>query len=326
MRALVTGIGGFVGRHLLAHLREQGDEVLGVGRASDHVGLPDTVPLYAADLVDRAAVDTVVREVRPEAVYHLAAQSSTGESLEDPWATLANNLRAQMNLLEAVLASGSRPRVLVVGSGDEYGRVRPDEVPTDERVPLRPATPYAVSKVGQDVMGHQYFAQHGLPVVRVRPFNHTGPGQDARFVIPHFARQLAEIEARARAPVLQVGNLDVWRDFTDVRDMVRAYRLAVRLGDPGDVYNIGRGSSVRIGDVVRDLLALCRTPVRVEVSSELVRPTDVPRQEANCARFRALTGWEPTIPWHDTLRDTFLYWRQRAAEPRPSTKESVCAS
>jgi GDP-4-dehydro-6-deoxy-D-mannose reductase len=207
--------------------------------------------------------------------------------------------------------------VLIVGSSDEYGQVLPDEVPTDERVPLRPTTPYAVSKVGQDVMGHQYFAQHGLPVIRVRPFNHTGPGHDARFVIPSFARQLAEIEVGEREPVLRVGNLDVARDFSDARDMVRAYRLALLAGAPGDVYNLGSGRSVRLGDVVDDLIALCRVPVRVEVDPALVRPTDVPRQEADTRKFGQLTGWQPHIPWHTTLLDTLEYWRARVQSPRP---------
>lgn len=325
MRALITGIGGFVGRHLLWHLREAGDSVTGLGRPADHAELPSDVPLLAADLLDRAALDSLVAEAKPDVVYHLAAQASTGESLEDPWATLGNNLRGQLNLFEALLTVGLRPRVLVVGSGDEYGRVRPDEVPTDENVPLRPTTPYGVSKVGQDVMGHQYYAQHGLPVVRVRPFNHTGPGQDARFAIPSFAKQLAEIETQGHEAVLRVGNLDVWRDFTDVRDMVRAYRLAVLLGTPGDVYNLGRGSSVRMADVVATLTNLCQVPVRTEVDPKLVRAVDVSRQEANTAKFRALTGWEPAIAWHDTLRETFDYWRGRvtglrlsAAVARPS--------
>ena len=147
--------------------------------------------------------------------------------------------------------------------------------------------------------------------VRVRPFNHTGPGQDARFVIPSFARQLAEIEAGEREPLLRVGNLDVARDFTDARDMVRAYRLAVVAGEAGDVYNLGRGQSVRLGDVVDDLIAECRVPVRVVVDPALVRPADVPRQEADITRFRARTGWQPRIAWATTLRDTLQYWRER---------------
>jgi GDP-4-dehydro-6-deoxy-D-mannose reductase len=309
MRALITGVGGFVGRHLLASLREAGDDVRGIGRAADCANLPNEFRLYTADLLDRAAVEAAVRDALPEAVYHLAAQSSAGESLTDPWATLGNNLHAQLNLLEALLAAGLQPRVLVVGSSDEYGHVRPEDVPTGEDVPLRPTSAYAVSKVAQDVMGYQYFAQYGLPVVRVRPFSHTGPGHDARFVIPSFAKQLAEIEAGERPPVLRVGNLDVWRDFTDARDMVRAYRLALLAGAPGAVYNLGSGRSVRIGDVLNDLIGVCRASLEVVVDEQLLRPADVPRQEADTTLFRRLTGWEPRIPWHTTLRDTFDYWR-----------------
>jgi GDP-4-dehydro-6-deoxy-D-mannose reductase len=319
VRALITGIGGFVGRHLLHHLQAEGDDVSGLARPADCQDLAMSVRVYHSDLGDRTAVERVMRETRPEAVYHLAAQSSPAESLADPWATIGNNLLGQINLFEAVLSAGIRPRVLVVGSSDEYGRVRPEDVPTDENVPLRPTSPYAVSKVGQDVMGFQYFAQHGLQVVRVRPFNHTGPGQDVRFVIPSFAHQLAEIEAGEREPVLRVGNLDVARDFTDARDMVCAYRLALVAGVPGDVYNLGRGRSVRIAEMVDELITLCRVPVETRVDQTLLRPSDVPRQEADTRKFTTLTGWQPRIAWHTTLRDTLEYWRQKV-------EEGLCAS
>ena len=317
MRALITGVGGFVGRHLLAHLIAEGDEVCGLGRAGDVSGIQD-IPVFRADLSDRLAVERVITETRPEAVYHLAAQSSPKESLADPWATIGNNLLAQINLFEALQAAGLRPRVLVIGSSDEYGRVGPNEVPTHEDVPLRPTTPYAVSKVGQDLMGFEYFAQHGLPVVRVRPFNHTGPGHDARFVVPGLARQLAQIEAGERAPVLHVGNLSVERDFTDARDMVRAYRLALVAGVPGEVYNLGRGRSVRIADMLGELTSMCRVPVETMVDPGLLRPTDTPRQEADIRKFTSLTGWQPRIPWHTTLADTLDYWRKRVASYQPS--------
>ena len=319
MRALITGIGGFVGRHLRQHLEEQGDSVCGLGRPADSRDMA-RVRVFAADLSDRGAIDRIVREAEPEAVYHLAAQSSPAESLSDPWATIGNNLLAQINLFEALLAANLRPRVLVIGSSDEYGRVDPADVPTHEGVALRPLTPYAVSKVGQDMMGFQYFAQHGLPVVRVRPFNHTGPGHDARFVIPSLARQLAQIELGQSEPILRVGNLSVERDFTDARDMDRAYRLALVAGVPGDVYNLGRGRSVRIADMVEELISMCRVPVQTRVDPALLRPTDIPRQEADTRKFTALTGWQPLIPWHTTLSDTLDYWRSRVS------KESLCVS
>jgi GDP-4-dehydro-6-deoxy-D-mannose reductase len=317
MRALITGVGGFVGRHLLEHLRQEGDEVFGLGRAADVSGI-GSVQVFQADLSDRSAVARVIRAAQPEAVYHLAAKSSPAESLADPWATLGNNLLAQINLFEALLSSGQRPRVLVIGSSDEYGRVGQDEVPTHEDAPLRPTTPYAVSKVGQDVMGFQYFAQHALPVVRVRPFNHTGPGHDARFVVPGLARQLAQIEAGGREPVLRVGNVNVERDFTDARDMVRAYRLALVAGAPGEVYNLGSGRSVRIAEMIADLTSMCRVQVEIRVDPLLLRPADIPRQVADVRKFTSLTGWRPRIPWHTTLADTLEYWRRRVASSQPS--------
>jgi GDP-4-dehydro-6-deoxy-D-mannose reductase len=319
MRAVITGVGGFVGRHLLRHLEAEGDDVYGFARSADVEGL-DVTKIVRIDLFDRAAVERAVRDTRPEAVYHLAAQSSPTESMADPWSTICNNLACQFNLLEALVSAELKPRVLVVGSSDEYGRVAPENVPTDESAPLRPTTPYAVSKVGQDVMGFQYFAQHQLPVIRVRPFNHTGPGHDARFVIPSFARQLAEIEAGLRAPVLRVGNLNLFRDFTDVRDMVRAYRLALTLGAPGDVYNLGSGRSTRIADMVEELIGMCRVHAETRVDPSRLRPSDTPRQEANIQKFTALTGWQPSIARHTTLRDTLEYWRDKVRE------EKLCAS
>lgn len=311
MRALITGLGGFVGRHLLHHLWANGDHVSGLAREADARDLPDGVELFAVDLLDRKSVDRAISSARPEAVYHLAAQSSSGESLADPWATLSNNLLGQLNLLESVVSWASSARVLAVCSSEEYGRVRPDEIPTHEDVPLRPTSPYAVSKVGQDAMAYQYFAQHKLAIVRVRPFSHTGPGHDPRFAIPSFAKQLAEIEAGRRTPVLRVGNLDAARDYTDVRDMVRAYRLALMLGEPGEVYNLGRGESVRLSAVLEELRALCRAAVSVEEDPARLRPSDVPFQQADTSRFTALTGWKPEIPWRTTLQDTLDYWRGR---------------
>jgi GDP-4-dehydro-6-deoxy-D-mannose reductase len=316
VRALITGVGGFVGRHLLQHLLDEGDQVFGLGRRGDIGGLPEGVTAFAVDLAYKAQVEAAVHAARPDVVYHLAAQSSPRESLDDPWATLSNNLRSQMNLLETLRGLDTLPRVLVVGSSDEYGAPQPHEVPTSEDVPLRPSTPYAVSKVGQDMMGYQYFAQHRMPVVRVRPFNHTGPGHDARFVIPSIARQLARIEIGEHEPVLRVGNQDVQRDFTDARDMVRAYRLAALMGEPGEVYNLGHGRSIRIGEIVEALVAECRVPVQVQVDPALLRNVDLPRQQADIRKFVQLCGWQPRIPLQTTLQDTLQYWRERVYSAR----------
>lgn len=308
MRALITGIDGFVGPYLARELRAQADwAVVGLGRhpvAADHA-------VVVADLLDRERVAAIVGEIAPTHLFHLAAQSHVPTSHSDGGATLHNNIAAQVNLLDACRALAAPPRILVVGSGEEYGLVHPDEVPIDEDQPLRPTSPYAVSKVAQDLLGWQYFHAYGLPIVRVRPFNHLGPGQGDRFALAAFARQVAEAEAGLRPPVVRVGNLDARRDFLDVRDVVRAYRLAATRGVPGEVYNIASGVPIRIGDALDQLLALAGRPIVVEFDPARLRPSDLPVIAADTARLRAATGWEPAIPFAQSLRETLDWWRAR---------------
>jgi GDP-4-dehydro-6-deoxy-D-mannose reductase len=317
--ALVTGAGGFVGRHLLAHLSAEGDGPLwGLTRPNPaEAALPVAVRLLQTDLLDREAVRADLAEARPGLVYHLAAQASVPESHDDPWGTLANNIGAQVNLLEAVRQLEPPARVLVVGSSEEYGRVRSDELPLSESAQLRPLSPYAVSKVTQDLLGYQYAAAYGLPIVRVRPFTHLGPGQDARFAASAFARQIARIEAGLQPPVLAVGNLDAERDLTDARDIVRAYRLALLQGEPGEVYNVGSGRTVSIRVLLDGLLALSACAIRVEVDPGRFRPVESAAQIADCRRLQARTGWRPLIPLQQTLADLLEDWRQRVAARGP---------
>lgn len=315
MRALITGVGGFAGPHLVAALQAAGCEALyGLCRhptpASGYVAI-------TADLLDRATVARVVAEVQPTHVYHLAAQSHVPTSYEDAGATLTNNLVGQVNLLDACRALPTMPRVLVVGSAEEYGLARPDEMPLREDQPFRPTSPYAVSKVAQDLLGWQYYSSYGLPVVRVRAFNHTGPGQSDRFVVSAFARQIAEAEAGLREPVLRTGNLDTQRDFLDVRDVVHAYVLALNRGEPGAVYNVGSGTGVRIGAILDMLRALARVPVRARLDTGSLRPSDVPILIADASALRAATGWRQEIPFEQSLRDTLDWWRERVDRPTP---------
>ena len=313
MRALITGIAGFAGSHLAEFLLQETDwEVWGTIRHTDHnvAHLRDQLRLVPVDLRDPEAVAHLVREVRPDRVYHLAGQSYVPASWHDPWATFEVNVRSQLNLLEALLAAGLAPRVLVVGSNEEYGLIRPEDLPVNEGTPLRPASPYAVSKVAQDMMGLQYFLSHGLPVVRVRPFNHIGPRQREEFVAPAFAKQIAEIEAGLHPPVVRVGNLDARRDFTDVRDMVRAYYLALERGVPGEVYNLGSGEAHSIRELLEILLELSTVEVTVEQDPARVRPVDVPVSVCDAAKFRTQTGWAPQIPFRESLRSVLEYWRQ----------------
>ena len=254
----------------------------------------------------------LIERVRPDRIYHLAGQAFVGDSWANPWPTLETNLRSQVNLSEAVLAARLEPRLLVLGSAEEYGRVALEDLPIRETCPLRPDSPYSVSKVGQDYLGLQYHLSSGLDVVRARPFNHIGPRQNSKFVAPAFASQIAAIEAGRQPAMLRVGNLEARRDFTDVRDMVRAYALALDHGEAGEVYNIGSGQSRTIRDLLTTLLSLARVEITVEVDPDRLRPSDVPEMRCDASKFRACTGWEPRIPFEHSLRDLLDYERARA--------------
>ncbi|MFN8521852.1 MAG: GDP-mannose 4,6-dehydratase [Chloroflexota bacterium] len=314
MRVLITGIAGFVGRHLAAHLAASGnDEIWGIVReAGGESPLIPSARLVTADLQNRAQVDAAVQVANPDVVYHLAAQSSVARSLTDPLPTLTNNLVGQVNLFESLLAAGLTTRVLVVGSNEEYGLTRPDELPIRETKELRPISPYAVSKVAQDMLAHQYFATRKLDVVRVRPFVHTGPGQSDTFVTPSFARQLVAIERGEQDPVIRVGYLKGERDFCDVRDVVRGYKSLVLKGVSGEVYNLGSGKPRSIESLLHKLIELSSVNPTIEVDPARVRPLEVPVQYADCSKLRAATGWEPTIPFEQTLADVLTEWRTRA--------------
>jgi len=316
LRALITGAGGFVGGHLCDYLLAHTDwHLLGVVYPQPVEAQPqeERLRLVHADLRDPAAVRALVEEARPDFIFHLAAQAFVPTSFADPWDTLENNIRAQLNLLEAVRQSGREVHVLVVGSNEEYGAPQPGELPQTEENPLRPNNPYAVSKVAQDMLGLQYFLAYSIPVVRVRPFNHTGPGQSPNFVVPAFASQIARIEAGLQEPVMQVGNLEAARDFSDARDIVRGYYLALTQGEPGEVYNLASGRARTIQEVLDILLSYARVEIRVERDPARYRPVDVPVVYGSAEKLRRRTGWQVEIPFEQTLRDTLEYWRGKFA-------------
>ncbi|MCJ7582333.1 MAG: GDP-mannose 4,6-dehydratase, partial [Candidatus Aminicenantes bacterium] len=225
--------------------------------------------------------------------------------------TFAINSIGQINLFEAVLDLGLDPRIQIAGSSEEYGHVNPHEVPMKETNPLRPLSPYAVSKVAQDLLGYQYFKSYGLKVVRTRGFNHTGPRRGEVFICSNFARQIASIEKGKTDPVIHVGNLEAKRDFTDVRDTVRAYWLSLEKGQSGDVYNIGRGETISMKEMLDKLLSFSHVDVDVKVDPQRLRPSDVPILLSDSSKFKAKTGWEPVIPFDQTLEDLLNYWRER---------------
>lgn len=316
MQALITGAGGFVGGHLSRYLLEHTDWTVAgtvLDPAAAAGGPHPRLDLRPVDLRDREGVAYVIEDVCPDAIFHLAAQSSVSASFSDPWNTFENNIRSQLNLLEAVRQSGRDIVFMAVGSNEEYGAPRPEDLPQTEHSPLRPGSPYAVSKVSQDFMGLQHFLAYGTPVVRVRPFNHTGPGQSPRFVVPAFASQIARIEAGLQEPLMKVGNLSTSRDFSDVRDIVRAYHLAVIEGEPGEVYNLASGKPRSIKALLETLLSYSDVEIRVERDPERYRPVDVPIVYGSAQRFYEQTGWRPRIPFEQTLRDTLSYWREQTS-------------
>ncbi len=318
MQTLITGAGGFVGGHLCTYLLSHTDwEIVGTvfGQEETHSSNP-RLQLRTADLRQPDVVETLIDDVKPDSIFHLAAQSFVPDAFSDPWHTLENNIRSQLNLLEAVRKSNHETTFLVIGSNEEYGAPNPDELPQTEDNPLRPNNPYAVSKVGQDFLGLQYHLAYGIPVVRVRPFNHTGPGQSSRFVTPAFASQIARIEAGQQEPVVKVGNLEAARDFTDVRDIVQAYHLAVTEGKVGEVYNLASGEPHSIQELLDMLLSYSKMDIRVERDPERYRPVDVPVVCGSAEKFYQRTGWEPQIPFEQTLQDTLDYWRERVANQR----------
>ena len=304
---LITGADGFVGRHLVAHLEACGDEVIGVDRHG-----PDGV-----DITDAEAVGRLMDRIKPSAVYHLAGWADVGGSWKAPVEAFRANAEGTLNVLGAAVDAGVG-RVLAVSSADVYGKVEPSELPLTEDSPLRPASPYAASKVAADYLGLQAWLGRGLPVLRVRAFNHLGPGQTDKFVAPALASRIARAElegspADGGEVVLPVGDLSARRDFTDVRDVVRAYRLLMRDGEPGEVYNVCSGVDLAVQDLADQLLAQAKVPVRFETDPELLRPVEVPVLRGSHQRLTAATGWRPEIPISQTLTDLLEDWRTRVA-------------
>jgi GDP-4-dehydro-6-deoxy-D-mannose reductase len=280
MRAVVTGGSGFVAGWLRRHLEEAGDRIV--------------VADDSTDITDGAAIRSLVLDAAPDAIYHLAAFTHVGKSWEEPREVFRVNAGGTLELIQAALECDPLPRVLLVGSAEVYGTVQPDQLPVTEEAPLRPVSPYAASKVAAEFLGLQAFLGHGLPVIRVRAFNHIGPGQHPSFVVPAFARRIAEARARGDR-ALPVGNLTPRRDFTDVRDVVRAYRLLVERGVAGQAYNVCTGRAVSIEEVARRLLDLAGADLELVPDPELERPVDVPVLLGDPAKLRTATGWEPEI-------------------------------
>jgi GDP-4-dehydro-6-deoxy-D-mannose reductase len=316
MQLLITGITGFVGSYMAEHALAQGVEVFGSIRwrsKTDNIDhLRSKVTLIESDLRDLSSVRALLEAANPTHVIHLAAQSFVHASWKTPAETLTTNILAQVNLLEGLRGLKMSPRFLVIGSSEEYGLVEDDELPIKETNPLRPLSPYAVSKVGQDLMGYQYWKSYGMFIIRSRAFNHEGPRRGDVFVTSNFARQIAEIEAGLRDPVILVGDLTPRRDYSDVRDIVRGYWTLLERGEPGEVYNLCSGRTWSIQQVLDFLLEQSRVKdIKVQVEPSRLRPSDVMVLEGDPSKVEKATGWKVEIPFERTLKDLLAYWRQR---------------
>jgi GDP-4-dehydro-6-deoxy-D-mannose reductase len=315
VRALVTGASGFVGGHLAEHLIAEGDLVVGLS-TSGHwppvlVHLGQSIRLERFNLVEQSETELaeLIRRKQPEVIYHLAAQSNPQGSLADPHGTWVLNLGGSLNLLEAVKVSGQSPRVVLVGSGVCYGNPAPEWIPVAEHCPLRPPNPYAASKAAVDMLGIQHYLAHGTDVVMIRPFNHAGPRQSPRYVLAALAHQVAEVEL-GRRDCIEVGNLDIVRDFTDVRDVVRAYRLTAQHGQAGEIYNLGTGQGTKIGAALEYLRSIAQVPVPIRVDAARVRSVDQPLLIADAGKLQAAVGWKSSYKIEQTLTDMLAYCRQ----------------
>jgi GDP-4-dehydro-6-deoxy-D-mannose reductase len=318
MRVLITGITGFVGSHMAEYcLEKSGVEVFGISRwrsPMDNIrGILNRITIVDGDLRDENSVAGIVEEIKPDWIFHLAAQSYVSTSFTAPRDTIETNIIGTLNLLEAIRHNGIDPMIHVCSSSEVYGQVNEDEIPITENNPLRPQSPYALSKVGEDLLSYQYYKSYGLKMIRTRAFTHTGPRRGEVFVCSAFAKQVAEIEKGKRDAVMKVGNLDSVRTFLDVRDIVHAYWLTLEKCQVGEVYNVGGTVTMTIREMLDMLLGLSPMGNRIEVAVEpkLMRPSDVTLQIPSTEKLRNQTGWEPKIPFDQTLEDLLNYWRER---------------
>ena len=322
MRVLITGITEFVSSHLAEYALKAGAEVWGSirwrSKTENIEHLRSQIRLIESDLRDLSSVQGLLEAANPDYIVHLAAQSFVHASWQTPAETLYTNTVSQINLLEAIRRRPQKPRFLVVGSSEEYGLVYENELPIKETNQLRPLSPYAVSKVTQDLMGFQYWKSYNLPIVRTRAFNHEGPRRGDVFVTSNFAKQIAEIEARLREPVVYVGNLEARRDYSDVRDIVRGYWLLLERGEPGEVYNLCSGRSWAIREILDFYLRRSSiSSIEVKQDPARLRPSDVPNLLGDASKIRQALGWKPEIPFEQTLSDTLEYWRRRIKAASP---------
>ena len=307
-KGLVIGAAGFVGNYLIEEMVKNGIEAYATKLPHEKLENPNA-KVYDLDIMDKDEIVSLLFEVRPDYIFHLAAQSSVGLAWKNPGLTIDVNIKGGVNVMDAIRELFYKPRVLLIGSGEEYGHIQPGETPICEENHLRPGNIYAATKVCQNMIGSIYSKAYDMELMMVRAFNHIGPGQAPMFVVSDFCKQVAEIEKGLREPVMRVGNLAAKRDFTDVRDVVRAYVLLVQAGKAGETYNVGSGNAQAIQEILDLIVSMSQVDIQVEVDPNKLRPVDVPIIEADITKINDLTGWQPQIPLKETIRETLDYWR-----------------
>lgn len=309
MNVLIIGGAGFVGNFLINHLINDCGWSVAVTKLENEKIEQSQVEQFNLNILDKKAISDLLREVHPDYIIHLAAQSSVAVSWNNPALTIDVNIKGSVNVLDAVRELDYKPKVLIIGSGEEYGHILPNETPIMEKTPTRPGNIYAATKACQNMIGKIYADAYQIDVIMVRAFNHIGPNQSPIFVVSDFCKQVAEIEKGLREPIIKVGNLSAKRDFTDVRDVVRAYSMLIQNGKSGEIYNVGSGKAISIQDILDLILSCSSAKIKVEVDPEKLRPVDVPIIEADITKLQKCTGWEPEIVLKNTILDTLKYWR-----------------
>lgn len=307
---LITGANGFCGRHLADDLEDGDNRIYGISRKIPDDLLTDHphVKYEPCNLVDHTSVFDILKNIKPDCIFHLAAESSVASSWKSPINILNNNVLSQVNLFEAVRELGLPTRIIVACSSEEYGLINESDLPVNENCCFNPLSTYAVSKVAQDMLAYQYYKSYNMDIVRVRAFNLTGPGQSTNYALSSFAKQIADIETGLIHSTLSVGNLNVKRDYTDVRDAMKAYHQIAIKGKPGSVYNLCSGKAYSLKDLLDMLILLSTADVKIEVDERRFRPSDLPVMLGDNTKIKTEIGWEPQIDIRDTLRDLLKYW------------------
>lgn len=309
MKALIIGGSGFVGSYLSSHLKNDCHMDVAVTKMPNENFDSNTIPAYDLDILKKESIIELFKTFQPDYIFHLAAMSSVAMSWKNPGLTVDINIKGALNVLDALRDSELKSRILLIGSGEEYGRIKPEETPLKEDNLVRPGNIYAATKACQNMIGKIYADAYNLDIISVRAFNHIGPKQSSIFVVSDFSKQIAEIEAGISEPILKVGNLNALRDFTDVRDVVRAYSLLVQKGLSGETYNVGSGKAVTIRSILDSLLQLSSSNITIVEDPQKVRPIDIPEITADISKLNDITGWYPEIPISQTLKETLDYWR-----------------